>query len=546
MAFKSRSQSSNQPSRRQGGSAGRGRGEQTPETPLSRSLAANAHAIRTRLGESSDLQLRLFRCGASPDTQMAMIYIEAIVSSGDLNDMVLGKVLAAPPAGMPLPLSDLLEWVGSCVVSASAVRMEHTLEKAVERLLSGNCLLLAEGVPKALAASIGGSDERQVAQPSTQTVIRGPQNSFNENLMTNVGLIRKMIRSEHLRLELRRLGRQTNTSVGLMYMDGIADQSVIEETRRRLDTIDLDSVLESGYVEEFIQDATFTFFPTLMNTERPDEAAGGLLEGQVVILVDGSPFVLLAPVTFFRFFQSPEDYYQRFDITSFLRFLRIVAFIVSMHLPALYIAITTFHQEMLPTTLLISLAAQREGVPFPAIVEAFLMELTFEVLREAGVRLPRAVGPAISIVGALVLGQAAVQAGLISAAMVIVVSFTAISNFVAPQVNIAIAARLIRFLVMLAAGVFGFFGIIACDLLLAVHLSGLRSFGVPYTSPLSPFRWSSWKDTFVRVPWWRMGRRPAGGGTGASMRQSGTNQPSHQRPDQKQTGSGQGNDMTKS
>ncbi|AJY77883.1 spore gernimation protein KA [Paenibacillus beijingensis] len=514
---------------RQGKAAARRGGKSSAATPLSRSLAANAHAIRTLLGESSDVQLRLFRSGASPDTEMAIIYIEAIVSSSDLNEMVIEKVMGAPAADPPLPLPELLEWLGSRVVSASVISMESTLEGTLERLLSGSCILLAEGVPQVLAAAIGGGDERPVGEPSTQTVIRGPQNSFNENLMTNVGLIRKMIRSERLRLEIRRIGRQTNTAVGMMYMDGIANESIVEELRRRLETIDLDSVLDSGYVEEFIQDATFTPFPTLMNTERPDEVAGGLLEGQVVVLVDGSPFVLLAPVTFFRFFQSPEDYYQRFDIATFLRLIRIVAFIVSMHLPALYIAITTYHQEMLPTTLLISLAAQREGVPFPAIVEAFLMELTFEVLREAGVRLPRAVGPAISIVGALVLGQAAVQAGLVSAAMVIVVAFTAISNFVSPQVNIAIAARLIRFLLMLAAGIFGFLGIMACDLLLIVHLSGLRSFGVPYTSPFSPFKWTSWKDTFVRAPWWLMGRRPAGGDTGDSMRQTDTSQPPHQQ-----------------
>lgn len=265
-----------------------------------------------------------------------------------------------------------------------------------------------------------------------------------------------------------------------------------------------------------------------MNTERPDAVAGGLLEGLVAIIVDGTPFVLLAPVTFFRFFISSEDYYQRYDIASFLRIIRFSSFLVALLLPSIFIAVTTFQQEMLPTTLLISLAAQRENTPLPALIEAFLMELTFEVIREAGVRMPRAIGPAISIVGALVLGQAAVQAGLVSAAMVIVVSFTAISSFVMPAINMAAAVRLLRFTLMLLAGSLGLFGILAGLVPILVHLVSLQTFGVPYLLPAAPFKLQDMKDLVLRFPWWSMRTRPAYFSHRNPIRQGSNQKPSPQ------------------
>jgi spore germination protein KA len=266
--------------------------------------------------------------------------------------------------------------------------------------------------------------------------------------------------------------------------------------------------LESGYIEELIQDETYTPFPTVYNTERPDVIAAGLLEGRVAILIDGTPFVLLVPALFGQFNQAAEDYYQRADIGTLLRLLRYLSFFIALLGPSLYIAITTFHQEMIPTPLLISLAAQREGVPFPAFIEALVMELTFEILREAGVRLPRAVGQAVSIVGALVIGQAAVEAGIISAAMVIVVSVTAIASFVFPSYNMAISVRILRFGLMGLAASFGLFGITLGLIAIVLHLCSLRSFGIPYMSPFAPFILADQKDMLFKVPLWGMFSRP--------------------------------------
>ncbi|WP_139998215.1 spore germination protein [Paenibacillus paridis] len=480
-------------------------------TPLSPSLQANVKAIQSRFGGSTDLVVRMFRSDAAPDREIAILYVDGIVDTGTINESVMEPLMSMrlPPHAL-VKGSKLLEALRSCVVSIGSVKDIHTLEHALQYMTDGLCVILADGCAAALTADVNGGDQRNVSIPQTQTVIRGPQHAFVENLRTNISLVRRIIRSSDLHVQVHKLGQQTHTNVAVLYLNGIVDEGIVKEVYRRLAAIDLDGVLESGYVEEFIQDETFTLFPTLLNTERPDTVAAALLEGRVAVMVDGSPIALMAPTTFFTFFQSPEDYYQRFDIASFVRIIRYAAYVVSILLPAVYIAVTTFHQEMLPTTLLISLAAQREGIPFPGLAEALLMELTFEVLREAGLRMPRAIGPAISIVGALVLGQSAVQAGIVSAGMVIVVSFTAISNFVMPEFNMAATSRIIRFLFMIMAGIFGFFGIFISVLFMLIHLVSLRSFGVPYMSPIAPgpAKQSFWRDAFIRLPWWAIVLRP--------------------------------------
>ncbi|NOU77246.1 spore germination protein [Paenibacillus sp. LMG 31458] len=477
--------------------------------PLSTDLQENIELLLKKLGTSSDVIIRRMDIGIFPDTNaIALVYIEGLVKSEAVNDHIIKPLLTSQETefywNQEICFHDLLR---------QALTISHltaTIEGVdlLAALLDGNTAIMADGYNEALIAGTTGWDKRAIEEPQTQTVVRGPKESFTEDLRTNTSLLRRKIKSPDLRFISLRLGRYTQTEVVITYLDGIAEDQVVQEVKSRLDRIDVDSILESGYIEGFIEDRTYTPFPTIMNSERPDAVAAGLLEGQVAIIVDGTPFVLLAPVTFFRFLQSSEDYYQRFDIATFVRCIRYISFFVSMLLPSCYIAVTTFHQEMLPTTLLISLAAQREGVPFPAIVEALLMEITFEVLREAGIRMPRVIGSAISIVGALVLGQAAVQAGLVSAAMVIVVSFTAISNFVTPALNMGIAARLIRFILMLLAGTFGLFGIMAGCMAILIHLASLLSFGVPYLTPIAPLALPKFRDILIRVPWAKMPGRP--------------------------------------
>ncbi|MFM9278918.1 spore germination protein [Paenibacillus jiagnxiensis] len=488
----------------------------TTEEPVSSSLMDTVAYLKYKMGGSSDFIVREFR-DSDGVSRVAVIYINGLIDQQLISKLMEGIV--SDEYKQLSQQTNPAEWLKN-QLPIGDVRTIYGKEELLHAILAGQTAIIIDGVHCAFTAPIQGGARRSVEEPSSQTVVRGPKEGFTEDIGTNIALLRRKIRSADLRLESRTLGRYTQTKIAVAYIQGIADPEVVKEVSRRLDTIHTDSILEGGYIEEFIQDGVISPFPTLLNTERPDAIAGGLLEGLVAIFVDGTPFVLLAPVTFFRFFASPEDYYQGFYLASFLRIIRFGSFLVALLLPSLYIATTTFQQEMLPTTLLISLAAQRENTPLPALLEAFVMELTFEIIREAGVRMPRAIGPAISIVGALVLGQAAVQAGLVSAAMVIVVSFTAISNFVLPYINMAASIRLLRFILMILGGSFGLYGI-QCGLVpIMTHLVSLRSFGVPYYTPVSPVYFHSLKDLVIRTPWWRLKSRPAILGDQNPMRQA--------------------------
>lgn len=303
-----------------------------------------------------------------------------------------------------------------------------------------------------------------------------------------------------------RVGKQTNTDICIVYLKGVINPRLIKEIKRRLNRIDIDAILESGYIEQLIEDNPFTIFSTISNSEKPDAVAAKILEGRAAILVDGTPFVLSVPRVFIECFQSSEDYYSRPYYVSMIRMLRFLCFLISTLAPAVYVALTTFHQELIPTQMLFTMAAAREGIPFPAAVEASIMVITFEILKEAGVRLPRPVGQSISIVGALVIGESAVSAGLIGAPMVIVVAITAVSGFVIPAIGDAIV--ILRFIYLVLAATMGGVGILVGLLGTFIHLASLRSFGTPFLSPIAPLTASGLKDVFIRAPLWTMFIRP--------------------------------------
>ena len=296
--------------------------------------------------------------------------------------------------------------------------------------------------------------------------------------------------------------------MNLAYLAGTADDKVLVEVRKRIERIDVDSILESAYIEELIEDTPYTVFPQIEHSERPDKIAAAILEGKIAILVDGTPFVLIVPTVMLQFWQSSEDYYERYPTAFLMRLIRFMFSTFALILPGFYVAVTSYHQEMLPTALLISIAGAHEGVPFPIYVEALLMEITFEALREAGVRLPQPVGQAVSIVGGLVIGQAAVQAGIVSPATVIVVALTGISSFALPAYNFAWSLRVLRFVFGFLGFISGLYGIMLGLLFILIHITSLRSFGVPFFAPLAPFKLQDIKDIFMRAPWWAMTERP--------------------------------------
>ncbi|MED4116789.1 spore germination protein [Priestia megaterium] len=471
------------------------------------SLSSNLDTIQQKTGKSSDVVIRQIKMGSNSDIETAIIYVEGIVDNQSIQEFLLESMMKDDKKST-LNVHNALDLISEDMMTIGNVSPIHNWDDLFSTLMAGDTLVLVDGVNQALSASTKGGETRSIAESNTQMVVRGPKGAFTESIGTNTAMVRRIIKTPDLWTESFKIGRATNTDVTLMYIHGIANDKVVQEIRQRLNKIDIDSILESGYIEQLIEDQTATPFPTIYNTERPDVVAGNLLEGRIAIFVDGTPFVLVAPALFIQFFQSAEDYYARFDIATSIRLLRIVMFLISLIAPATYVAVTTFHQEMVPTTLIVAIAAQREAVPFPAFVEALLMEITFEILREAGIRLPKAIGSAVSIVGALVIGQAAVQASIVSPAMVIIVSITAIASFATPSFDMAISARLIRFLFMLGAATFGFYGIILCLLMMVVHLSSLRSFGVPYMAPFAPFIPVNNGDTVVRLPWWTLRQRP--------------------------------------
>lgn len=473
-------------------------------------LEINIEHVRKLTCYSDDLIVRKLRSPIGDTTiQIALLYFEGLSEEKLIYQFILEPLLRdrIPKEGQQD--SELLDLLMDSILAVGQINKYEHLELAVQSLMKGNVIVMVDGCTEGFQISMAGWEQRAVTEPTNQTVIRGPKEAFTENIHVNIALIRRIVKSPSLVLRNHTVGRVTQTNVSIMYIEGLAQKDVYEEVVRRLEAIDTDAILESGYIEEFIQDETFTIFPTMLNTERPDSVSAALLEGRVAILIDGTPHVLLVPSLFVQFFQIAEDYYHRADISTIIRGLRYFALFIATLVPALYIAITTYHQEMIPTQLLISLAAQREGVPFPAFIEAIIMEATYEILREAGVRMPRAVGQAVSIVGTLVIGQAAVEAGIISASMIIVVSITAISSYVIPEFDMSIAVRISRFFFMGLAAAFGMFGIFIGINMILLHLSSLRSFGVPYMSPVGPFNFGDQKDVILRVTQRKMNTRPS-------------------------------------
>ncbi|WP_449539053.1 spore germination protein [Ferdinandcohnia sp. Marseille-Q9671] len=478
--------------------------EQNNEKNLTGNLQEVGKEIKRLFEGAADFSYREFTFNEG-NTAM-IIYLDGLIDIEKIELHVitpLTKVNTSEDERKTLEVDHVLE-----KLSSANVKLGDTLQAVIDQILVGNTVLLIDGITKAIFVSEQLWEQRSVKEPVSEAVVMGPREGFTENIQTNMSMVRRRLKTPELKFEGMEIGKLSKTSVMITYLENIAQSSVVEEVRTRLKQIDIDSIEDSGYIVEFIEDNPYSVFPQVLQTERPDRVVGNLLEGKVGIIVENSPFALIVPVTFFQMMNSPEDYYGRYIMSSFIRFIRYLFLFVALLFPSIYIAVTTFHVELLPTNLLFSVAASREKVPFPAVVEALLMEITFEALREAGLRLPRPIGSTVSIVGALVIGQAAVEAGIVSAPLVIVVSTTGIASFMFPNYPLTGAIRLLRFLMIFLAATLGFYGILLGVFFILVHLVQLRSFGVPYLAPMAPFNLNNMKDIFIRVPWWKMDERP--------------------------------------
>ncbi|WP_157264649.1 spore germination protein [Paenibacillus oryzisoli] len=473
--------------------------EDLKQTKLSLLLDENHTFIKDMFQECSDVVVREFEI--DPHIPALLLFVDGLTNTQLLNDTMKSLMLIGGG-------ETSIDRIANVILPVSQTQISDNYGDLLTSVLGGDAALLVEGNAKAILLGIRGTEKRSVGEPETETVVRGPKEGFVESIRTNTSMIRRKLKTPKLKMKSMCVGKESNTNLVLCYMDDLAMPSLVEEVVKRLEQIKIDAILESGMIEELIQDNAYSPFPQMQYTERPDVVAAAILQGRVVILTDGTPFALIVPFVFVQIMQTSEDYYERFQISTLLRLLRYVFMFLSLTTPALYVAITTYHQALLPTALMLSVAASREAIPFPSVVEAFIMEITFEALREAGIRLPKAVGSAVSILGALVVGQAAVQAGIVSAPMVIVVSITGIASFTIPRFNGAIAIRMLRFPILIAASIFGFYGIFFSLMILIGHMANLRSFGVPYLSPVGPLSTPDLKDVLIRAPWWQIQKRP--------------------------------------
>lgn len=478
------------------------------KTRISKKLENNITAFEGLYGESDDIKMRRLFLGANGKQAAFLAYLEVTLESEAWNDSELGRLLAALNSVPEAEIPKLLEEKGEEYSDQMPIAY---VEDAAQAMLTGCVVIFINGYDRALKIQDKGYPGMDVSDSDSEKSIRGSNEAFTDSVKVNAALIRKRIRSTRVRAKSKTGGVRSHTMMYLMYMEDLARPEVLAEIERRLAAYEIDGVLDSGIIEQLSEEKWYSPFPQFQTTLRPDRAAMAILEGRIVLLVNNSPVALILPTDWNSFLKTTDDYYTRFATAAFSRMLRYLAAFLAMTMPGLYLAVTNFHTQLLPTPLLISFWQERMGVPFPAVIEVLLMELAFELLREAGIRLPGAMGNTIGIVGGLIIGQAAVDASLVSPIVVIVVAFTALCSFSVPNEEFAYAFRVLKFFFIVMSAWLGFFGFLAEITVVLIHLSNLTSFGIPYMAPFVAGDLNDYQDQrdFIwRLPLHKLTRRP--------------------------------------
>lgn len=480
--------------------------------PLSGDYEADLGAVKQAIGGNDDVHFREYAI-AELGARAALIYIDGMPEKQLIDTQVMQVLMPnaacdAEQAAKRPSAEELASYLKQKMLPVTEMTEVSGTAHLNEAILAGYTALLVEGMPHALLVDAPHGKTRSIMEPASEALLRGPRLGFTEVLSENTSMLRRQGRTEQLEIKKYVVGSTVKKDLAIVYMKNIVNPDLLQEVEKRIAKINLDYVAESGYVEQLIEDDMLSPFQQVQNTERPDRVMSALMEGRIALLLDGTPFALIVPVTFSMLLQSPEDYYERWIAGSLLRMLRFVAAFMSLMIPSMYISFISFHPGLIPTELAITIIEARQRVPFPAFIEILILEISIEILREAGVRLPRPIGSAMGIVGGLIIGEAAVQAGIVSTFLVIVVSVTAIASFSIPMYSAGITLRMLRFIGMFFAAALGIFGTILFFLLICSHLTKLESFGVPYVTPISPIRIRDWKDLFVRAPLTLMKRRP--------------------------------------
>ncbi len=461
--------------------------------------------LRDMFSEDEGIIFRDFCCQNDPQIQFCIAFIDGMTDKNIIQEQMIKPIMNAN-LNEDYDINKLLNTISKEVIPTANVSQSGDLEKIIQSLITGSTLLFINEFDIAVIVDTAKWEKRSISEPESEKVVVGPREGFTESIGSNIVMVRRKLKTANLKFKYREIGTTTKTKICICYLEDVAEQKLVKEVEERIGKIDLDSILDIAYVKEMIKDTPASPFKTIGSTERPDVIAGKLLEGRVAVLCDGTPIAITMPFLFIEYFNVNEDYYNNFFYASFNRIVRWVGFFLASSVPAIYVALITFHQEMIPTQLLLSISGSRQNVPFPTVVEAILMLFVFEILRESSIRIPSVVGQTVSIVGALVIGQAAVEAKLVSAPMVIVSAVTGITSFVIPKMQAELI--IVRLIFLLSASFIGLYGYLFCVIGMFIHLASLRSFGFPYMTHIASFKPEDAKDNILRAPWKMMKTRP--------------------------------------
>ena len=471
---------------------------------ISSSLSDNLNIIKTKYNSmiNSDVIIREFTINTGIKKINAfLVGIDGMVDINLINNYVLKPLMLNNKKNLQ-PIKNLENYLLNSLIPQNSVKKQTTFKEIFSGINSGDCALFVESLAFAIDIDVKGYKQRSIGTPNNEVIIKGPQEAFVENLRTNTSMLRRAINNENLVIENINVGKLTKTKCAVCYMKNIANDDLVAEVKYRINNIDIDTLLSSGQLEQLVTTENYIGIPEIISTERPDKATNLLLQGRVAVIVNGCPYSIIMPAVLFDYISSPEDNNLKPYFSNFLRIIRLLSAIITLLLPGTYVAIANFHQEILPTELLNSILSARQSVPFPVIFEILIMELSFELIREAGVRVPSPVGPTIGIVGALVLGQAAVSANIVSPILIIMVALTGIASFAIPDFSFGFHLRIARFSFVALGYIAGLLGIGIGIFVYICNICSIKSFGVPYIIPFFPTE-STKGNSYLIPPIWK-------------------------------------------
>lgn len=481
---------------------------------ISKVLKENIEYVEKTYEDCGDVIKRKFAIGKNKDIWVYTLYVDNMSEANDVQFTIIRPLINDNRLTISDTSSigkDIFQILKNNNIMSPDIREAADFDDIHVSIMSGDTALFVDGSDNVLIVATRGWPNRGVQNTDTEIVVQGSKEAFSEVFRINTVLIRRRIRDTNLKVKQLRTGKRSQTDLAIVYLEDVVRQDVLNNLLEKIDNIDIDAILDVGYIEQYIERDYLSPFPQGQVTERPDKAASAILEGRIVVVVDNTPFVLIVPSTLNCFFQSSEDYYQRFEIMSFTRIIRYIASVVAITLPGLYLAVALYNPSMIPPEIMFKIAESRQNIPFPAVVEIVVMDIAFELLREAGIRLPLAIGSTIGVVGGIIIGQAAVEAGLVSPITVIIIALTGVCGFAIPNVSLVSGIRLSKYLIIFTSAILGLFGFWIGILILLIHLASLKSFGFPYLLPFVSSDLNGYadlKDSIIRMPLFTMKKRP--------------------------------------